>query len=129
MKLFMMMNDGTYKWTEYKKIKPVYTKSCVDKTDFAPNTDDVKSCIKGMSGSVRDMMYEFPNGKDNGTSLAMLRMNPDITEVEEMQKNLQKKAQKNINTITEEIENEKTIAEMQKKAQQQAQQQNQQQTK
>lgn len=104
MKYFKMQNDGTYKWEEKNKQKPVFTPSQTDKNDFIKDVKGSKSLILG-GGTQYIGVYDFPDGKDTGLDLTMLRQKGiDITEIEEAQRNLTNKAIQNIQEVNDEME-------------------------
>lgn len=114
MKILKMQNDGSYKKKELKKFKiPKFSKSDVDKTDFRPNTEDVKNLIHGMAGSVRTPLFHFEDGIDNGVPYEMMNANADITEIEETYERLRNQAEESIAKTNKELKKLKDIEEMQ----------------
>lgn len=60
-----------------------YGYSCVDKTTFSPNIDDVRNFLASGSSGSSTPYYDYKDGVDDGTDFTQLRnKSADVTEIE-----------------------------------------------
>lgn len=86
-----------------KKIENVtFDDSCVDKTKFRPNVNDVHNYTGGTNNIP---LYDFEDGKDTGLRLGSLRSNgADITELKRSEALLKQNVENQKSILNQEVE-------------------------
>lgn len=85
----------------------------VDDTDFMPSINEARLFMASGSGT-RTPLYDFPDGKDNGLNLTMLRNNADPTEIDQAIKVMKQQKDIDIDKASEVLKEELKIAEQSK---------------